>query len=295
MNQVPTVLKCRQPLSNGERRGFTLVELLVVTAVIGIISSILLSALSTSRLRAQAIVCLNNTRQMGVAWHNYSEDNEGKLVYNFDSSVPPPAQLASIDDPNVLNWVNNQNVLDWSLRSANTNVDHIVRSRLGPYAGNYKLYHCPNDNVLHPSQQARGWSHRIRSYSMNAMVGDAGTVIVNGSNTNNPGYQQYFKYTAIEQPSEIFVFLDEHPDTIDDGYFVNRVYDMKWRNLPASYHNGAAAMSFADLHSELHRWVNVSTRKAARPGAFSTPPPQMLPSGDREDFLWMANHSSEHY
>ena len=77
---------------------------------------------------------------------------------------------------------------------------------------------------MSPVQSAAGWDGRIRSYSMNAMVGDAGEFSTNGVNTNNPDYTQFFKITQIPQPTEIFVFLDEHPDSINDGYFLERDY-----------------------------------------------------------------------
>ncbi len=57
---------------------------------------------------------------------------------------------------------------------------------------------------------------------MNALIGNAGDFSTNGVNANDPDYRQFFKITQIPQPTEIFVFLDEHPDSIDDGYFVNR-------------------------------------------------------------------------
>jgi len=278
-------------LRSGERKGFTLVELLVVIALIGILASILLTALSRARLRAQAIVCLNNTRNLVMGWHNNSEDNDGKLAFNFDHTKGADlTRLSSMsDDPDSLNWVNNQNILDWSLSQANTNVLYVMgKSALGPYVGNPKVYHCPADNVLNAPQISAGWDYRIRSYSMNGMIGDAGLVSTSGHNDNNPGYEQYFKYTSIEQPSEIFVFLDEHPDSIDDGYFVNKVIDGKWTSLPASYHNGASAMAFADLHCELHRWVDATTLKPNRPFGANLP----FPVTEPDDFKWINKHAS---
>jgi hypothetical protein len=92
--------------------------------------------------------------------------------------------------------------------------------------------------VVSALQSAAGWSSRARSYSMNASVGDAGELTSSGVNTNNPGYVQFFKLTSMPVPARIFVFLDEHPDSISDGYFVNRSYYPEWIRLPASWHNG---------------------------------------------------------
>ena len=120
-----------------------------------------------------------------------------------------------------LNWVNN--VMTWDLSSDNTNPAALTEASLGPFVSKTTApYHCPSDHALSAVQSAAGWDQRNRSYSMNAMVGDAGDASANGSNVNNPGYVQFFKITQIFQTSEIFIFLDEHPDTIDDGYFINK-------------------------------------------------------------------------
>ncbi len=125
---------------------------------------------------------------------------------------------------------------------------------------------------------------------MNAMVGDVGQFTAGGTNINNPDYVQFFKITQIPHPSEIFVFLDEHPDSIDDGYFINRAYSWQWRDLPASYHNGAAAFSFADGHSTLHSWAVPSTIRPPWPDAASLP--ILLPYQEWSDFQWVISHMS---
>ena len=115
-----------------------------------------------------------------------------------------------------LNWVNN--VMTWGvsgpLDSDNTNLATLTDASLGPYSSTTSIYRCPADHVLSAAQSAAGWEGRIRSYSMNAMIGDAGNFSTNGVNINNPGYIQFFKITQIPQPADIFVFLDEHPDSI---------------------------------------------------------------------------------
>ena len=242
--------------------GFTLIELLVVIAVIAILAAILLPALAAARERARGLICLSNTRQLEFAWALYADDNNGQLPCNL-------GMTAGGSRTNI-NWVNN--VMTWDTSSDNTNLATITGASLGPYVeGETSLYRCPSDHALSGAQSAAGWTARIRSYSMNAMVGNVGDFIVNGANINNPDYVQFFKITQIPHPSEIFVFLDEHPDSIDDGYFVNRAYSWQWFRLPASYHNGAAALSFADGHSEMHRWLEPSTMRPSRPFAANLP------------------------
>jgi prepilin-type processing-associated H-X9-DG protein len=135
------------------------------------------------------------------------------------------------------------------------------------------------------------------------MVGNAGDASAKGFNVNNPGYIQFFKITQILQPTEIFVFLDEHPDTIDDGYFLNKdpgypsstayggpsYSQAEWRDLPATFHNNATAFSFADGHSTLHRWLVPSTSYPVQPGRPFFP---IDVTAQPTDFNWILDHMS---
>ena len=122
---------------------------------------------------------------------------------------------------------------------------------------------------------------------MNAMVGDAGNFSQTGTNLNNPGYVQFFKAFTIPRPSDIFVFLDEHPDSIDDGYFLNReVSPASWNDLPASYHDGAASFSFADGHSEIKKWRDQKVR-----GCSSVPSKLQRDSG-ADALRWLQDRST---
>jgi len=138
---------------------------------------------------------------------------------------------------------------------------------------------------------------------MNAMVGNAGAASASGANVNNPGYQQFFKVEQIPHPTDIFVFLDEHPDSIDDGYFLNREAATashgyggsgeQWIDLPASYHNRATAFSFGDGHASLHRWLKSSTIRP--PVAYAASLPIQIsatPASESADFEWVMEHMS---
>ena len=278
-------------------KGFTLIELLTVIAIVAVLTALVLPALSRAKERARAIICLNNTRQLLLAWQVYAGDNDERLPYNLG--------MAGSSFRTDLNWVNN--VMTWDLSSDNTNLATLTGASLGSFvSGNTSVYRCPSDEALSSVQRAAGWTARIRSYSMNAMVGDAGNFTAKGFNINNPDYTQFFMTTQIPQPSEIFVFLDEHPDSIDDGYFLNKSPDdnyaaaygsaagsAQWTDLPASYHNGTTAFSYADGHSSLHRWLQPDTIRPPLPNVANLPIPiPSSPAAAISDFNWVLDHMS---
>jgi prepilin-type N-terminal cleavage/methylation domain-containing protein/prepilin-type processing-associated H-X9-DG protein len=267
-----------QRLTSRCRKGFTLIELLVVVAVIGILASLVLPALAASQAKARGIFCQNNNKQLVTAWLMYADDHSQVLPYN----------LAYAAAHTNINWA--AGVLDWELSSDNTNTANLTEAALGAYVAQVaNIYRCPSDWALSPIQRAAGWSSRVRSYSMNASVGDVGAITASGVNSNNPAYTQFFKLTAIPVPARIFVFLDEHPDSIKDGYFVNHIVYPEWYRLPASWHNGAATFTFADGHSETHAWKCASTMPPSLPDAAGLP---IDASDDPRDFNWVAAHMS---
>jgi len=262
-----------------------LVELLVVIAIIAILAGLLLPVLSRSKAKAGAIVCLNNAKQLTLAWHLYAGDMNDHLPYNlaFDRRYGTPAPERA------LNWADN--VMTWELDPDNTNTSFLSRSPLTAYLGrSAAVFRCPADRVLSRIQRGAGWTARVRSYSMNAMVGNAGPNVKAGGNILNPGYRQFLRLADIPAPGHIFVILDEHPDSTGDGYFLNSSEDHEWIHLPASYHNGAGSFSFADGHTEGHRWRFARTKPPSLPDAASLP--LAVPATESGDHDWVIDRTS---
>lgn len=249
-------------------RGFTLIELLVVIAIIAILAGLLLPALTRAKAKAQSIGCLNNIRQLNTAWSLYADDHQDRLANNH-----------GIEETRIRRntWVNQ--VQDWSLNEENTNEVYLKTGKLAPFLSQATgVYKCPSD------RSRADCGPRLRSVAMNSLVGDPGVL----TNSFNPSYIQFFKVAEMPFPSAIFVFIDEHPDTINDGFFMNRFESARWGNLPGSYHNGAANVSFGDGHIETHRWQVPATIRPAQRGAaeggFSAVPPT--------DYEWLRDRSS---
>ena len=222
--------------------GFTLIELLVVIAIIAILAAMLLPALSKAKLKAQGIQCMNNLRQMTLGWKMYPDDYGDLLLAARGVSA---AQ-------NRVNWCEGNLDFDgFNLSNYDVNED-LAKSPLMAYIGknSFAIWKCPADQSSTVRIGVR--TPRVRSNSMSQ-------VFENGSWLPNSDYRVYAKGGQIATPSKTFVFVDEQPDSINDGAFAVRMAlggatTARIIDFPASYHNGACGFSFADGHSETHKW-----------------------------------------
>jgi len=185
-----------------------------------------------------------------VAWHMYLHDNNDKIVV----ALHVGEAMGGAGDPVYgMGWV--EGWLDWTTRPDNYNYDFLTSdqySKLGPYvAKNRKVFKCPADNNIATVQSAMGWKERVRSFSGNIGLGA-------GNAEGGPWdsiYKHCYKYTDLiyPGPADTWVFLDEHPDSINDAGFFNP-HSTLMIDVPATYHNGACGFAMADGHSEIHKW-----------------------------------------
>jgi prepilin-type N-terminal cleavage/methylation domain-containing protein/prepilin-type processing-associated H-X9-DG protein len=279
--------------------GFTLIELLVVIAIIAILAAMLLPALAKAKQKGQGISCMNNHRQLALAWKMYTDDNRDVLLYASGDTTSPTNTSA---------WMTG--TMDFlSNNPSNWDIDQdITRSPMWPYCGNAPgIYKCPADfsKVKTPvnSKFKGAVVPRVRSMSIDLYCGGFngtdggwyGSAVKGGS-----VWRVYLKTGdfADPGPTRTWLFLDMREDSINWGNFMTMMYgypdqptDWQLSDLPGMYHNRACGFSFVDGHSEIKKWLDGRTTpplvRDAVPNQFG-----LKPSPRNKDVFWLQERST---
>jgi prepilin-type processing-associated H-X9-DG protein/prepilin-type N-terminal cleavage/methylation domain-containing protein len=267
-------------------RGFTLVELLVVIFTLAVLAVMVLPALAATTGREKATSCLNNLRQLQIAYHLYAGDYNDLMVTNQKSSDSLNNWAAGI--------MNGPLGVGGSITDP-TNILLLEESLLYPYCRNVGIYKCPADTGPNPqlAEEEETIEYPCRSYSVNTYMNgyDVGATHQDDWPTGTYIVQTKLSMITSPGPAKRIVFADESQDSIDDGNLsvvpsaIGTAYTPVdvWWNWPTARHGNGAGFSYADGHATDISWLGTQLQTWEAANVTGSQPYTTLSGNDLAD------------
>jgi prepilin-type N-terminal cleavage/methylation domain-containing protein/prepilin-type processing-associated H-X9-DG protein len=245
ISNMRTSLSVQQTGRASRRRSaFTLLELLAVLTIILVVVGLLSAALNQTRTRTLRVTCLDNMRQLQLAWRMYAEDNNEHVALN--KTAPPltvgGVSIAAAPRNSTNSWVAGNPKEDRTWQT-------LAQGTLYPYVKHPEVYRCPMD-----SSTTKAGNPRTRSYSIDAYLGGDDEDV-------DPRVKMRLTDVVNPSPDKVFVFIEEHENSIWSGGFMVLPRDKfplnggAWSSTPSDRHMQGCNLTFVDGHLEYWKWM----------------------------------------